>query len=767
LLDGWTEVSVSIPDKWGGKTRFSSSDDNGSHAEALYDGATYRSVEEGIGGNQIKLYPNGVKDIKQLLLEWNSLYPNLQAEYLSDDLILSGHTVTFHGGMDTIPAVIAEAKYFGVPFEAMNTGVVGNTIELVFDGVAVSVEDAIATWDLAFPLNTVVEKSGETIPPYGVAVFTGGLDLVLGASATATWEDVVFTSINKTLDANSIVLVTNGVDDLDTIVGNWNIANPTNEAGFNGDSLTLTASVVNLAGGSDPIIEAKSTAASVKSCVFTAVNFGVAGNSIVLTYDGSTDSIISQVNSWNSANIGNEVSSNADTLVIAGGDLILSGGTDSVGDVFAKATHVNVTFVADTLGSAGDGIVLKFNGIDETVSQIVTTWNTNNVGNTISHNGHGWEVLPFSEIVLSGGTDATNATSATGSYLGITFVSDPLEGTNGNMTVTFDGVLTIKETLDAQEILSNVPITYDTDNYILDAETLNLSGGLTTSNGTAATATWEDVVFTCTTVGVTGNGISLTFGSNDILSVINSWDMANPTGPFVSYDAGGVILSTQTLNLAGGLLEIPATGSSSNYHGYNYLSVGVGAVTNDIRLHFTGEFLAMGDTVDEAIANWNDENPTNTCISNVKNQVLPLGVVSLIGGIDTKQPTRAVGKHPEGVEFLATNSGTPSNSIKLYFNNINTLGYVVDEWNNNNPQMTCSDNIRNQIPKIGIIELSGGTENKSKVKVIDETLGIVELNLNEEDTQVMRLGDGQNIHFEVSFDDFLRRCIGWNVLDVR
>jgi hypothetical protein len=54
---------------------------------------------------------------------------------------------------------------------------------------------------------------------------------------------------------NDIILVFNGVDDIDTIVNAWNVANPTNQVGFSSDTLTgtdiLSAQTIRLTDGYD------------------------------------------------------------------------------------------------------------------------------------------------------------------------------------------------------------------------------------------------------------------------------------------------------------------------------------------------------------------------------------------------------------------------------------------------------------------------------------------------------------------------------------
>ena len=73
--------------------------------------------------------------------------------------------------------------------------------------------------------------------------------------ATATYESVVFTATTGGVDGNLISLVFDGVDDIDTVISDWNAANVGNEVGFSSDTIAgtdvLPAGTVNLLGGVD------------------------------------------------------------------------------------------------------------------------------------------------------------------------------------------------------------------------------------------------------------------------------------------------------------------------------------------------------------------------------------------------------------------------------------------------------------------------------------------------------------------------------------
>lgn len=68
--------------------------------------------------------------------------------------------------------------------------------------------------------------------------------------AQNTLEEVVFTADTAGANGNDIILQFNGVDTIDTIIGNWNTANPTNTVSITGDgTLVLATASLRLTGG--------------------------------------------------------------------------------------------------------------------------------------------------------------------------------------------------------------------------------------------------------------------------------------------------------------------------------------------------------------------------------------------------------------------------------------------------------------------------------------------------------------------------------------
>lgn len=77
-------------------------------------------------------------------------------------------------------------------------------------------------------------------------------DLIAAVVATFTYEGVIFSADNAGEDGNNIQLVFDGNDDVDTVVGVWNAANPTNAVSHNGTGTeVLSADTIQLNGGRD------------------------------------------------------------------------------------------------------------------------------------------------------------------------------------------------------------------------------------------------------------------------------------------------------------------------------------------------------------------------------------------------------------------------------------------------------------------------------------------------------------------------------------
>ena len=53
-----------------------------------------------------------------------------------------------------------------------------------------------------------------------------------GVAASVVYDTVTFTAVTPGIAGNSIALVFDSIDDIDTVVNAWNAGNPTNTVGF-------------------------------------------------------------------------------------------------------------------------------------------------------------------------------------------------------------------------------------------------------------------------------------------------------------------------------------------------------------------------------------------------------------------------------------------------------------------------------------------------------------------------------------------------------
>lgn len=99
-----------------------------------------------------------------------------------------------------------------------------------------------------------------------------------------------------------------------------------------------------------------------------------------------------------------------------GGNFILKSG--QLPAAAAYGTHGGIKFTAVTAGSAGNNILLKFNGTS-TISAVLAVWNTANPGNTVSAQAGAnlATVLPSGDLNLEFGYDPYNPVEVFGNPL--------------------------------------------------------------------------------------------------------------------------------------------------------------------------------------------------------------------------------------------------------------------------------------------------------------------------------------------------------------
>ena len=110
----------------------------------------------------------------------------------------------------------------------------------------------------------------------------------------------------------------------------------------------------------------------------------------------------------------------------------------------------------------------------------------------------------------------------------------------------------------------------------------------------------------------------------------------------------------------------------------------------------------------------------------------------------------------EGVTYTATNVGVAGDSISLVFDGILTIQAVIDDWNTNNPTNTVESNAEDDttVPTSGTVSFSGGLDDFAKVTVIgDAKDGKIQVRLENDDTNKLKVGAGQGVAVVVDFGD--------------
>jgi hypothetical protein len=144
---------------------------------------------------------------------------------------------------------------------------------------------------------------------------------------------VTITATSLGVIGNTVVLDTDGISTINTLIANWNTANPGNTIALTSGDGSQTPTVGTFASYTG------TPTGTTLPITLTANNIGAAGNSIVLTGDG-TSTISGLVAAWNAANPGDQVTETAGlgtqtpaigaTMALSGGEspdtISLSGG---------------------------------------------------------------------------------------------------------------------------------------------------------------------------------------------------------------------------------------------------------------------------------------------------------------------------------------------------------------------------------------------------------------------------------------------------------
>ncbi len=201
-----------------------------------------------------------------------------------------------------------------------------NSTQILFSGTRTLLQDLTTQYSLALvPLSTTTYSlswTGGTAPNFRTPRTTGAnattqittsingtvltFSSIPGTYASFTGAipgmttGVIITANNLGAGGNSVVLTANGTSSVNTLISNWNTANPSNQVTLtagDGTQIPLNGTYATFSG---------TWVGTTLPILITANNIGTIGNSVTLTGDG-TSSIAVLIANWNTANPSNEV----------------------------------------------------------------------------------------------------------------------------------------------------------------------------------------------------------------------------------------------------------------------------------------------------------------------------------------------------------------------------------------------------------------------------------------------------------------------------
>jgi hypothetical protein len=264
----------------------------------------------GPAGNSVILTANGSSTISELVMDWNLANPSNMITLIS-------------GSGNQIPNAPLFAAFAGiilgtasiVEITADNAGTVGNSVVLTGDGSS-SINQLITVWNLENPGNTISLTSGDgtQIPAGGTfAFYTGD-----GEPATPDFFPITLTADNIGFIGNNIELIGDGASNVNTLIANWNIANPSNTvsltAGLGGQIPQFGAlfqlltgtnpAMVDLAGGQNANIQLSggTTATMMNTSSVVVGDYVTIGNLFNYSNQGTFQVLATGANSFTIAN---------------------------------------------------------------------------------------------------------------------------------------------------------------------------------------------------------------------------------------------------------------------------------------------------------------------------------------------------------------------------------------------------------------------------------------------------------------------------------
>jgi hypothetical protein len=219
-----------------------------------------------------------------------------------------------------------------------------------------------ATTQVTTSVNATVETFTFTSTFSTYAFFTGTIP---GMSTPVT-----ITATNIGTIGNSVVLDADGTSSINTLITNWNTANPSNTIALttgDGTQIPLVGIAATYSG---------TPTGTTLPITLTAANIGAGGNSILLTGNGAAD-IATLIANWNTANPGNQVTQTAgiSTQVPAVGALMqLSGGVEPETITLSGGTNAQPLNLVTSGVVVGDFVTIgsNFNVANRGTFQIIS-----------------------------------------------------------------------------------------------------------------------------------------------------------------------------------------------------------------------------------------------------------------------------------------------------------------------------------------------------------------------------------------------------------
>jgi hypothetical protein len=243
--DATTEVDVTVN---GAVTTFTSIPGTTAMFTGMISGMiapiTLTANTLGSAGNSIVLSGDGVSNIATLIAAWNTANPSNQVTLTAGN----GNQVPNAGAYAHFTGVVSGVST-SVTITANTIGSIGNGATLIGNGTS-NISTLITGWNTANPSNQITLTAGD-----GTQIPNGGLVATFSGTATGIINPVTINALNAGQAGNSVVLTGDGTSNLNTLIANWNILNPTNEiilSAGDGTQVLSNRANVYLSGGVNP-----------------------------------------------------------------------------------------------------------------------------------------------------------------------------------------------------------------------------------------------------------------------------------------------------------------------------------------------------------------------------------------------------------------------------------------------------------------------------------------------------------------------------------